>query len=38
MELVKEQRICIEVCFKVGKTAEETHNMLREAYRNDASS
>jgi hypothetical protein len=36
MELVKEQRICVKFCFKVGKTAAETHNMLREAYCDDA--
>jgi hypothetical protein len=35
MELVKEQRICIKFCFKVGKTAAETDNMLSEAYRDD---
>jgi hypothetical protein len=34
---VKEQRICVKLCFKVGKTAAETH-MLREAYGDDASS
>jgi hypothetical protein len=32
----KEQRICIKFCIEVGKTAAETHNMLREAYGDDA--
>jgi hypothetical protein len=36
MELVKEQRIYIKFCFKVGKTATETHNMFCDAYRDDA--
>jgi hypothetical protein len=35
MDLVKEQRICVKFCFKVGKTAAETHSMLHEAYDND---
>jgi hypothetical protein len=35
---VKEQRICVKLCFKVGKTAPETHNMVHEAYSDDASS
>jgi hypothetical protein len=34
---LKEQRICVKFCFKVGKTAAETH-MLCEAYDDDASS
>jgi hypothetical protein len=34
MESIKEQRIF--VCFKVRKTAAETHNLLREAYGDDA--
>ena len=29
---VKEQRICIKFCFKLNKTAAETHRMLKEAY------
>jgi hypothetical protein len=37
VQLVKEQRICVKSCFIVGKTAAETHNMMREAYDNDAS-
>jgi hypothetical protein len=36
IESVKEQRICVKLCFKVRKTAAETHNMLHEAYGNDA--
>jgi hypothetical protein len=30
MESVKEQRICVKFCVRVGKTAAEAHNMLRE--------
>jgi len=29
---VKEQRICIQFCFKLNKTAAETHKMLKEAF------
>jgi len=29
---VKEQRICINFCFKLNKTAAETHRMLKEAF------
>jgi len=29
---VKEQRICIKFCFKLNKTAVETHRMLKEAF------
>ena len=29
---VKEQRILIKFCFKLGKTAAETHKMLKEAF------
>jgi hypothetical protein len=36
MESVKEQRICVRFCFKVGKTAAKTHIMLHEAYGDDA--
>jgi hypothetical protein len=36
MELVKEQRICVKICFQVRKTAAEIHSMLHEAYGNDA--
>jgi hypothetical protein len=36
MDSVKEQRICVKFCFKIVKTAAETHNMLREAYGDDA--
>jgi hypothetical protein len=27
----KEQRICVKFCFKLGKTASETHKMLKTA-------
>jgi hypothetical protein len=27
--------MCVKLCFKVGKTAAETHNILHEAYGND---
>jgi len=33
---VKEQWICIKLCFKLGKTALETHRMLKEAFGNNA--
>jgi hypothetical protein len=36
MELLKEQIICVHFSFKVGKTATETHNVLHEAYSDDA--
>jgi hypothetical protein len=36
MKSVKKQRICVKFCFKVGKRAAETHDMLHEAYSNDA--
>jgi hypothetical protein len=36
MKSVKEQRICIKFCFKVGLTAVESHNMLHEVYSDDA--
>jgi hypothetical protein len=29
---VKEQRICIIFCFKLNKTAADTHQMLKEAF------
>ena len=29
---IKEQRICIKFCFKLNKTAAETHRMLKEAF------
>lgn len=32
MDNVKEQRICIKFCFKLKKTAAETHRMLTEAF------
>jgi hypothetical protein len=37
MESVKQKIICIKYCFKVGKTAAETHSMLCEVYGDDAS-
>ena len=30
------QRICIKFCFKIGKTATETHELLQQAYGEDA--
>jgi hypothetical protein len=33
---VKEQRICIKFCLKLGKTASETHRMLKEAFGDNA--
>jgi hypothetical protein len=32
MANVKEQRICIKFCFRLNKTATETHRMLKEAF------
>jgi hypothetical protein len=32
MAYVKEQRICIKFCFKLNKTADETHRMLKKAF------
>jgi GH24 family phage-related lysozyme (muramidase) len=31
-----ERRICIKFCFKIGKTAMETYQLLQKAYREDA--
>ena len=31
-----EQRICIKSCFKIGKTATETYQLLQQAYSEDA--
>jgi len=31
-----EQRICINFCFKIGKTAMETYQLLQQAYSEDA--
>ena len=31
-----EQRICINFCFKIGKTATETYQLLQQAYGEDA--
>jgi hypothetical protein len=36
MSDVKEQRICIKFCFKLGKTFSETHRMLKEAFGDNA--
>jgi len=32
MAAVRDQRICIKFCFKLNKTAAETHLMLKEAF------
>jgi hypothetical protein len=37
MKSVKEQRIYVKFCFKVGITVAEAHNMVSESYNNDAS-
>jgi hypothetical protein len=34
----KKQRICIKFCFKLKKTAAETHRMLKEAFGDNATS
>jgi len=31
-----EQRICIKFCFKIGKTATETYQLLQQAHGEDA--
>jgi len=31
-----EQHICTKVCFKIGKTATETYQLLQQAYGEDA--
>jgi len=31
-----EQRICIKFCFKIGRTATETYQLLQQAYGEDA--
>jgi hypothetical protein len=36
MELLKKQIICIKFCLKVRRTSAETHDMLCEAYGDDA--
>jgi len=33
---VREQQICIKFCFKLSKTALETHRMLKEAFDDNA--
>jgi hypothetical protein len=33
---VKEQRVCVKFCFKLGKSAAQTHQMLKQAFGNDA--
>jgi len=33
---VKKQWICTKFCFKLGKTALETHRMLKEAFGDNA--
>jgi len=32
MTEMKDQRICIKFCFKLGKTPSETHRMLKEVF------
>jgi len=31
-----EQRICLRFCFRLGKTATETHEMLQKAFKEEA--
>jgi hypothetical protein len=38
IESVKVQRICVKLCLKLGAPSEKTHNMLFEAYGDDAMS
>ena len=32
---VKEQRVCIKFCFKLGKSASKTHTLLEQGYDDD---
>jgi hypothetical protein len=32
MDVLKEQRVCIKFCQKLGKTATETYKMLQQAF------
>jgi hypothetical protein len=32
MAALREQRVCINFCFKLEKTAAETHQMLKQAF------
>jgi hypothetical protein len=36
MTAVKEQRVCIKFCFKLGKAVAEAQKMLKEAFGNNA--
>jgi hypothetical protein len=29
---MKEQHVCVNFCFKLGKTSAETHQMLKQAF------
>jgi hypothetical protein len=33
---LKEQRICVKVCFNLGKSASKTHEMLKTAFSNNS--
>jgi hypothetical protein len=33
---LKEERICVEFCFKLGETLSETHEMLKTAFGDNA--
>jgi hypothetical protein len=33
---MKEQRVCIKFCFKLGNSVEKTHQMLKQAFGDDA--
>jgi len=35
MKVLEEQRFCVKLCFKLGKTFTETFQMLRQAYGED---
>jgi hypothetical protein len=34
---LREQRVCLKFCFKLGKTAAETHQMLKQAFGDNSS-
>jgi hypothetical protein len=33
---LKEQRICVKFCFRLGKTASETHEMIKTTFGDNA--
>ena len=33
MEAIEEQRVCVQFCFKLGKSSNETFELLQQAFR-----